>query len=551
MTTDRLRVCCAIVLGSIFAAHAAAQSVPKILSQRGFATDVFLPDYSYAGYGFGLAPLPKTYPSVLNVADFGAIADDAIDDSAALARALTAAHATAGPVTLRYPAGRFIQSEVMLIERSDFSIEGAGSGKGGTEIYFPRPLRMVDKSQRLDELKAYLSLEKKFQIEPSRNINEPFSPYSWSGGFIWIQAPKTNVIVARTAALKGIANAKTLTLSAISGKINPFERGDIIKIEWFARDGLRSALLKSLYGEHGGKIGSRHWEDLNRSIVVQSTRVKRVSGNQIEIADPLLHDINLKMPASVVPWTGLTEVGIRDLALVFAPGRSFGHHLEEGWNGIYINDVFNGWIESIRVRDADSAVLTYDSASLTVRNILTEGRRVAHYAVHIGSVHNVLATNVQIHNPVLHSLSFNTQSTRSVFQRATVWQQPVLDQHAGANHQNLFDNITVSIKPRRVNDRVRYPLWDGSGAPYWQPGHGRFNTHWNLNVLVEVGAMPNETVLLTGLEEGPDARIVGVHGNREFRIDYRPEPYIERLNDDMRDVPSLYDWQLQRRKFPR
>jgi hypothetical protein len=54
-------------------------------------------------------------------------------------------------------------------------------------------------------------------------------------------------------------------------------------------------------------------------------------------------------------------------------------------------------------------------------------------------------------------------------------------------------------------------------------------------------------VRLTGLDEGPEARVVGVSGNRTFEVDYRPEPYVERLNDAMRDIPSLYDYQLSRR----
>jgi hypothetical protein len=65
--------------------------------------------------------------------------------------------------------------------------------------------------------------------------------------------------------------------------------------------------------------------------------------------------------------------------------------------------------------------------------------------------------------------------------------------------------------------------------------------------MVRSGASPGETVLLTGLDEGPDARIVGVSGNRNVALDYRPAPYVERLNDPMFDVPSLYDHQLRRR----
>jgi hypothetical protein len=127
-------------------------------------------------------------------------------------------------------------------------------------------------------------------------------------------------------------------------------------------------------------------------------------------------------------------------------------------------------------------------------------------------------------------------------------QQPTLDQHAGSNHQNLFDDITVHLEANRDKaGNASYPLWDGSGAAYWQPGHGRFNTSWNIKVVAESGVRASESLLLTGLDEGPDARIIGLWGNRPLRLDYRPAPYIEGLNRQMRDVPSLYDWQYARR----
>ena len=90
-------------------------------------------------------------------------------------------------------------------------------------------------------------------------------------------------------------------------------------------------------------------------------------------------------------------------------------------------------------------------------------------------------------------------------------------------------------------------VFDGSGAPYWQPGHGAYNTTWNLRVLINGGAYADETVKLLGIDEGPMARIVGLHGNREFELDYRPAPYVEKLNEELAAVPSLYDYQLRKR----
>jgi hypothetical protein len=187
-------------------------------------------------------------------------------------------------------------------------------------------------------------------------------------------------------------------------------------------------------------------------------------------------------------------------------------------------------VRDIQFKNADSGILSYNSANLTIENIRSTGERPGHYAIHLGNVHNVLVRDVTIENPVLHSLTFNTQSTKSVYQRATVLNAAVLDQHAGANHQNLFDNVTLHVKADRKDGRPFYSVWDGSGAGYWQPGHGRFNTTWNLNVIVQSGAQRDETVRLEGLAEGPDAFILGIHGNRTFEVDYRPEPRALSVN---------------------
>jgi hypothetical protein len=518
-----------------------ASAEPRILEKRSNAP--VLPDFSYAGYGFGAEPIPQGRGQVISVTDHGAVANDGGDDSRAVLAALAAAHKVDGPVRLVFPAGRFILSDILWIRRSDIVIEGAGRGAGGTELAFPRPLRMVDKTKVLDPLRAYLVENEKRQVEPKRNIDLPFSEYSWTGGFLWAMKPETTATAAPAVdLLAGQQGGKTVRLSAAAG----LRGGDVVSIQWHPTNGPDSGIIASIYGK-GVKAGSHHWTTPERPLVVQTTRIEAIDGKVARIADPLLHDISPAIPAKLARWDGLTNVGIRDLALVFPEGQSFGHHLEQGYNGIHLNDVFNGWIVGLRISNAESGILTDNSASVTIRDIVTEGERDAHYAVHVGAVHNVLVSDLLIANPVLHSLTFNTRSTKSVYQRATVLRMPTLDQHAGANHQNLFDDVTLHIAARPSKAGPVYPLWDGSGASYWQPGHGRFNTSWNIRVMVQSGALPSETVQLTGLDEGPDARIVGVSGNRSFAVDYRPAPYVERLNDPMRDVPSLYDYQLNRR----
>ncbi len=55
---------------------------PEILSERD-SVDVYLPDFSYAGYHWGEKQLPELKPT-MHVSDFGAIPDDEKDDTEAL-----------------------------------------------------------------------------------------------------------------------------------------------------------------------------------------------------------------------------------------------------------------------------------------------------------------------------------------------------------------------------------------------------------------------------------------------------------------------------------
>ena len=526
---------------------------PKILSQETNGGQDFLPDFSYAGYRNGAEALPAAVGTIIRVEEFGARADDGADDTKAVVVAIDQANNTDGPVIIRFGAGRYEITEVLKIQRSNIVLQGQGSGPGGTTLWFPRPLKQVDRSSSLDELRKYIVDLDKRQREPERNLDEYFSEYSWSGGFIWIQKPGTRpapYLVEYDPEIDAIANVaagtrgnNTVDVSSTNG----LSVGQIVQVQWLNRDGPNAGIIRSLYGSASETAGSHHWTFPERPLVRQTTRVAAIEGNKVSLADPLLHDVSESIPAQIADWDGLEEVGIEDLHLEFPNAQWFGHHMEQGYNGIYFTSAYDSWARNIRVTNADSGILSYNSANLTYQQITTDGDRRAHYGVHMGNVHNVLATDVKVLNPVLHSLTFNTQSTKCVYKDAEVFVAPILDQHAGSNHQNLYDTVTLHTRATTSEDGPVAVVFDGSGAPYWQPGHGAFNTTWNLRVLINGGAYADESVTLLGTDEGPMARIVGLHGNRTFELDYRPAPYVELLNVELSTVPSLYDYQLRKR----
>lgn len=522
-----------------------------------------LPDYSYAGYGFGVVEIPTEPGTIIDVAtysakgggaqDRGAKSRGETDDSRAVRAALEAAHKIEGKVTLRFPAGRFVLTEVLRIERGDFVLEGAGCDEGGTVLYFPRPLRLVDETQTLKELREYIRKENKRQVEKDRNIDYWFSEYSWSEGFIRVGIPGTryaeylpeydtppDILTTGTAGTKWASHLDVADASGI-------EAGQILQIQWFSDKGRDSAILHSLYGDTTRTLGQRHYDNPARALVSQTTRVLSVRGNRLELGDPLLHAVSAAQPARVVRKAFLTNVGIQGLRIEFPDAPAFGHHLEEGYNAIALNEMFDGWVRDVTIHNADSGVLTYDSASLTLSGISTTGAREAHYSVHVGNAHNVLVRDLLVANPVIHPLSVNTQASRAVYSRAVVLTRGLIDQHAGANHENLFDAVRLHVRPKKVEDNWVHDTWAGGGAPYWQPNHGLHNTTWNLEVIVEGGAPWEAEVALRGLKQGIGENVIGVYGNRRFSVTYPDAARIEGVNSCFHTALSLYDHQRARR----
>ncbi len=554
----RARLVSVLALGAalIFPAQAQAQAgkLPKILSDPATAAANPLPDFSYAGYGFGLAPIPADAGTVIDVTDHGAIPDDGLDDTKAVLRALAAANAVKGKVTLRFPKGRTQITEVLRIARSDIVLDGAGDGPGGSELWFPRPLRLIDQSHDYDELREYLVREKKQQVEPEHNIDYLFTEYSWAGGMIRV-APEGSRPVSYDAAkdvrdpvLATGVSGKQFTRTLTVDDAAKLKVGDVVQVQWFSVDGPKSQILKSLYGDTDLPIGSHHWTSPNRPVVVQATRVTAVRGRTVTLGDPLLHDVRADQPAVVADWKHLSNVGIQNLRLQFPEAPAFGHHLEQGYNGIYMTGVFDGWIRGLTIDRSDSGILTDNAASLTISDIITTGDRRAHYSVHVGAVHNVLVKDLKVANPVVHPVSINTRSTRSVFLRSVVDRDAIIDQHSGSNHQNLFDAIEMHIDPEQGKDGWHYQLWVGGGAPYWKPGHGLYNTLWNAKLVMPESIPADATVTITSGLEGPGERIVGLHANRKIEVRYTPAPYIESTGQAVDAVPSLYDYQLARRR---
>ena len=510
----------------------------------------YLPDYSWAGYHNSETPLPEQIGKTLLLTDFGAVADDGLDDSKALQAALREAQKTKESVTIQFPRGRLILSEIFYIERSNILLRGSGSGQGGTELYFPFPLDMLPAPPVLQELREYLVKYEKRQVEPENNVDVLFSQYAWSGGYFWTRVPGVRVksylaeYDTPMDILATIADGKQGTSTFTVKDAAKLETGQVVELQWYNKGGEEGSLLQAMYGNTPVTIGSHHWRNPDAALVRQRSRIIRIKGRQVTVADELIMDMESDWEPKVVAWEHLEEVGFAHFRMVFPPSNEFPHHKEAGFNAFFLTRLFNGWVDDVTIENSDSGILTEELANVTIRRVETTGTKQAHYTVTMGGVHNVLVEDLTIRNRARHPLSFNTYATKNVYTNCTVFQEPILDQHSGANHQNLFDNIDVHVS--LGEDQTSYPLFVGGGAGYWKPSHGSYTTFWNINVQFSNGFDKDNPILLNGMEDGPNARLVGVHGNLPVKIAYGPDALIEKTNHRPA-VPSLFSYQLKER----
>lgn len=539
-----------VLLGCFTISDTLLGQTPDILQVAGRKKN-YLPDFSYAGYKNGEKSQGafKT-ATILDPSEYGAFPDDGLDDSRALVKMMEEAEGVVGDVVIQFAKGQYILSEILYISRGNIVLRGTGSGASGTIIYCPRPMKYIKDPESLQELREYLVKFDKQQREEQNNIDLPFSQYAWSGGMIWVRRKGTRVKSYLPEYRRGRNKLAQITHGKRGSRTCTVESaaflkvGDVVQIDWYNKSGEDGSLIEEVYGNHDIKIGSHHWRFPDEPLVKQQVRIVALKGNEVTLSSPLLLDAEPEWHTSIYSWEHLENVGIESLSMLFPMAETIAHHVEEGFNGIYLTRLYDGWVKDIRIMNSDAGILTEEVANVTISDIETIGDKLAHYSVYVGGVHNVLVNRLSVKNKVRHPLSFNTFSTKSVFKNCEVFIDPILDQHSGANHQNLFDNVKVHIS---LGGADSYPLFAGGGAGYWKPSHGAYNTFWNIEVHFLDGLGQDRNILLDGMKDGPSARIIGVHANMPLTIKYGPNAYLEWSNQKITRAPSLYDYQMNQR----
>jgi len=431
-----------------------------------------LPDFSRAGCEIDIAnEIPNTE---VNITDFGAIANDNIDDAEAINAAINSLSSDGG--TVHIPEGRWIVEKVIEIHESNIRI--TGSADGSTILSCPKSLTDIF----------------------GKNKN-----WSWSGGLLRLKPWGSH-------AVQGVVHATAPEGSSsldVQWDGNMPAIGTWVQI-WWHNDIGQDSLLSWLYGDaiKPSQYG-REMRSSTKPIVRSWFKVVKVSESSLTIDPPLPMPIDLRWKPTIVVVPYLEKIIVENLTFEFKNTKYPGHLKEKGYNAIAASSLLECEIRNINIINADSGIILDGCGFTTLRNIEIDGRYM-HHPICLSSCNHCLVEDFVIDAPHKHGTTISWASHFNVFHRG-VGNELAMDAHRACSFRNLHQDIVIEH-----GEFPKQPL--RSGGAYSRGLHAaRENVYWNIeHRFLHEG----DSFQIMYLNEWPLGIFVGWHGNR--RIEMNP-----------------------------
>jgi hypothetical protein len=443
---------------------------------------------AFAGYHTGIDPLPDVAGPVRRVTEFGARGDDDQDDSQAFLDAIAAT--TSG--VLLVPAGRYVVSQRLEIEKSNFVLRGEGAGK--STLFFPKSLNSLYGRD-----------------------------WSFSGGFITVRGNDPGPVLA-TVTGNAARGATTLEVSATES----IQAGAWVRVVQTDDAG---SLFRAL---HGGLHPGNVRQDGGREVFHHHARVTAVGQGRITLERPLPVEVSTTWRPQIRAVHPTTrEVGIEHLTLEMAGTPYPGHFNEAGYNGIYFQGVHDSWVRNVTILNADYGVHFNRSFFCTATGVVLDttfdrGPLIGHHGLNSSGGADVVFSKFDLRKRYVHDLSVDG------YAMTTVWSSGKgvdlnMDHHGRAPYGTLWTNLDVGAARRPFNS-------GGSGNR--MPHSGAYTTVWNV-----YGAAP---VGLPASGFGPLMNFVAVPGADPAAA---PDHHtVEPIPRDKLCQPDLYEAMIAARK---
>ncbi len=434
-----------------------------------------LPDFSYAGYHAGEAKVPGPTAKWDLKRDFHATGDGRTDDSEALLKAIQSIKSG----VLFIPKGTYVIAKRIDISRGNLILRGAGPNE--TILFFPNSL-----------------------TDLFGNTMKGAEQSQWSFRPGLINFTGKDPITAETRLATVTSDAKRgdriLQLSApISVKKGEWIR--LVESDPPKESPAAGSLIHYLYGDllppGPDLIGTR-------SVVRFLSRVKSVSGNQIELERPSPYDVHREWAPEIHRFVpSVQEIGVEHLSLHFPWTAYPGHFKEKGYNGLFFQDVSQCWVNDVEIQNSDFGIDLSSTNFCTVSNVrLTASKSRAvgadshgangHHGIDISHGTENLVTSFAVQTTFVHDISVEWYALHTVFSKGRGIDLN-MDHHREANYSSLFSDLDCGAGTRPFNS-------GGSGN---RGAHsGAYSTYWNIR---GAGLMQ-----LPAIDFGPLLNFIGV-----------------------------------------
>lgn len=448
MITCRILV---LLLSSLCLAAAGEPSVLWGADGKAWSPTARLPGFAWAGYRCGREALP-VYPVATSVKDHGAKGDGTSDDTAAFVAALTAVK-PGGAVWV--PAGRYVLTDVLTINRSRIVLRGEGPDK--SVLVMPKPLSA---------------------IHPREHVDANKTAYSFSGGFVVMTgSDKGSQLGAVTVAAK---RGDTILVLDAKARLRP---GTWIRLTM--QDPEDHSLLRHIHGDlldPGKDTMAKHGNPVD-----WAAQVVAVDGARITLDRPLRLDVRPAWKPVVLEMEPTVNgSGIEGLGFEF-PGVPKKPHLkEEGYNAIQMSKVVDCWIRNVAVVDADNGVIVSGCRFCTIdgfaaRTVKRSGKATGHHALWAtGRSQDCLFINFRCETLYHHDLTVEGFACGNVFTKGMAVALNC-DHHRNGPYENLFTDCDAGEIRR---------LFESSGREDRGPHSGARTTFWNIRGTGKPPAMP-------------------------------------------------------------
>lgn len=432
-----------------------AQSYSELWGKQGenWSPESRLPDFSFAGYHSGEDPLPE-YEVTANVLDFGGKGDGKTDCTQAFRDAINKTEQGA----ILIPAGRYLISDIIWLEKPNLVLRGEGPGK-----------TVITTNRTLEEVKPNMG---------ATTSGKPTSRYSWSGGFLWMKGNIRDQKLAQiTSEMK--RGSRELTLSTPV----KLKTGERVVIELM--DDRNKSLINHLYSGEPDNTS-----EIKKTIKPRFvSKVTHVKDNQITLERPLCFDIRQEWSPVLKTFApSVQESGIEDLSIEFPVTPYKGHFTELGFNGIAMNHVSDCWVRNVHIANCDSGIYvsgyfcTVDGLVITSerpRNKDSRNRtQTGHHGISMGT--DCLVTNFDIQTHFIHDITLSKLNSGNVIKNGR-GENLSLDHHKVVSHDNLFTNLDAGLGTE---------LWRCGGGRNLGKHTGARGTFWGIRTDVPVSWPP-------------------------------------------------------------